>query len=209
MGDPRYDVLYDYGGFVRSAPIEAPKGWKSLDAYLADLAQALHGLHTLSAHPFDQSVRGGAQVSLLGSADPAVAALPQALEAPIRAYVDALGKGEGPLRKRNTGAWTFKGMWSVKLASAGFHTNHIHNDGWLSSACYIELPDLPAEDAEKAGWLKLGEPGFTTKPPLGPEQFVRPEPGSLILFPSYMWHGTVPFQSKTPRLSVAFDLVPA
>jgi hypothetical protein len=31
----------------------------------------------------------------------------------------------------------------------------------------------------------------------------------LVLFPSYFWHGTIPFQSPQPRLTVAFDAVPA
>ena len=37
---------------------------------------------------------------------------------------------------------------------------------------------------------------------------VRPQPGMLVLFPSYFWHGTVPFKSDQPRLTVAFDAVP-
>ncbi|HUL47329.1 MAG TPA: putative 2OG-Fe(II) oxygenase [Steroidobacteraceae bacterium] len=32
---------------------------------------------------------------------------------------------------------------------------------------------------------------------------------SAVLFPSYFWHGTVPFASEQPRLTVAFDVVPA
>jgi hypothetical protein len=30
----------------------------------------------------------------------------------------------------------------------------------------------------------------------------------LVLFPSYFWHGTVPFSSEQARLTVAFDAVP-
>jgi hypothetical protein len=30
----------------------------------------------------------------------------------------------------------------------------------------------------------------------------------LALFPSYMWHGTVPFTQGAERLTIAFDLVP-
>jgi hypothetical protein len=37
---------------------------------------------------------------------------------------------------------------------------------------------------------------------------VRPELGLLVLFPSYFWHGTLPFHSEQPRLTVAFDVVP-
>jgi hypothetical protein len=84
----------------------------------------------------------------------------------------------------------------------------VHHEGWLSSACYIALPDAVAHSPGREGWLKFGEPGVATQPRLGPEHFVQPECGRLVLFPSYMWHGTVPFGGDTPRLSVAFDLLP-
>jgi hypothetical protein len=38
---------------------------------------------------------------------------------------------------------------------------------------------------------------------------VKPEAGKLVLFPSYMWHGVEPFESDAPRLTVAFDALPA
>ncbi len=47
-----------------------------------------------------------------------------------------------------------------------------------------------------------------TRPKLEAEHFVKPPPGLLVLFPSYMWHGTVPFSGEAPRLTVAFDLIP-
>jgi len=31
----------------------------------------------------------------------------------------------------------------------------------------------------------------------------------LAVFPSYMWHGTVPFEDTQPRLTIAFDMVPS
>ena len=35
-----------------------------------------------------------------------------------------------------------------------------------------------------------------------------PEPGLLVLFPSYMWHGTVPFHDTAARTTIAFDVIP-
>jgi Putative 2OG-Fe(II) oxygenase len=37
---------------------------------------------------------------------------------------------------------------------------------------------------------------------------VQPVLGRLVLFPSYMWHSTVPFRGPTPRTTIAFDVVP-
>ena len=61
----------------------------------------------------------------------------------------------------------------------------------------------------REGWLKFGEPAFATRPILPAQHFVRPEPGLLALFPSYMWHGTVPFRTDESRLTIAFDVLPA
>ena len=211
MGDDvRRAERDDYDGLVRARTIDAPKGWADLPAYLRDLAAGLERLHTTEAHPIGQSLRGGTQTNanLLESDDPAVRAFPQAVDGAIRAYMAALGPGDDPVRRRNTGKYRFSGIWSVRLRTSGHHADHIHPAGWLSSACYIAVP--PVVDAGgHEGWIKFGEPGVPTRPPLGPERFEKPEPGKLVLFPSYMWHGTVPFSGDVPRLTVAFDLVPA
>ena len=83
----------------------------------------------------------------------------------------------------------------------------MHPRGWLSSAFYVDVPPALAEGRQ--GWLKFGEPGPPTGPRLGPEHWVQPQPGLLALFPSYMWHGTAPFGGEAPRLTIAFDIVPA
>jgi hypothetical protein len=64
------------------------------------------------------------------------------------------------------------------------------------------------EDAERrSGWIKFGEPKFHV-PGATPEKFVQPAAGTLVLFPSYMWHGTTPIHGDEPRMTIAFDVVP-
>jgi hypothetical protein len=79
--------------------------------------------------------------------------------------------------------------------------------GWLSSAFYVALP--AAIERGREGWIEFGRPGVPTEPALDAEHAIKPEPGLLVLFPSYMWHGTVPFSGEDPRLTIAFDLTPA
>ncbi len=211
LGDPRYRRLYDYR-CVMPMLIDTPEGWPDLEHYLADLAAGLGRLHVHHAHPTFQSLRGGSQVDLRFDRveDAAVKAFAQAIDGPIRRYMAAIAAGEEIWQRRNTGAYRLSGAWSVRLRPHGHHVNHVHPDGWLSSACYIELPTLD-DDAGHAGWIQFGQPGMPTQPPLAAEHFVKPQPGLLVLFPSYMWHGTVPFEGPpgATRLTIAFDVVPA
>jgi tetratricopeptide (TPR) repeat protein len=203
-GDFRYAELYDYRAFVRSYTLAAPPGWSSVDAYVADLAQALRAAHTTCNHPFGQSIKQGTQATTILDHDhPALRALPAALDPPIRQYLEDLGPGADPHRSRNRGDYAIHGVWSIRMSAGGRHVDHVHPQGWISSACYLVVPDAP----EPEGWLKLGEPGARTPTPCPPELFVQPAPGKLVLFPSYMWHGTVPFSGEGERLTFAFDLI--
>jgi hypothetical protein len=82
----------------------------------------------------------------------------------------------------------------------------VHPQGWLSSAYYVELPDI-VDDDSRAGWLKFGEPNMPIAD-CPPDHYVKPAAGLLVLFPSYVWHGTVPFTEGGRRLTAAFDVVP-
>jgi len=211
LGDERYGELCDYRQLVLPLAIEPPPPWRDLAHFLADLKASLDRLHDPGGHALlFQSLRHGTETTrdLTRSADPAVRGLFQAFAAPIGRYLEHVGRGAGPLRRRNGGTWRFNGSWSVRLRDRGFHMSHVHPRGWVSSAFYVELPDTVAAGRTDEGVLSFGKPGILTTPTLEAEYTVRPVPGMLVLFPSYCWHGTVPFQSPQPRLTVAFDVVP-
>lgn len=211
LGDQCYHELLDYQHLVRADLIDVPPGWASLDAYLDELAADLERIHVLHAHPVGNSLREGSQIPLVPQDSPfaSIRAFPRAIDGPICRYVQAIGVGNDPMRKRNTGRYRIGGIWSVRLRPHGFHVNHYHPEGWISSACYLHLPRA-VERPGGEGWLKFGEPAFPTRPALEPEYFIRPKPGLLALFPSYMWHGTVPFagEPEDTRVTIAFDVVP-
>jgi tetratricopeptide (TPR) repeat protein len=211
LGDEHYAQLCDYRNLVVPAQLEPPAPWRDLPAFLADLTVSLNSLHDPQGHALlFQSLRHGTETTqdLSRSTDPAIRGLFSAFAAPIQHYLEHIGHGEDPLRRRNNGRWRFNGSWSVRLHSSGFHTNHTHPRGWISSACYIGLPDCMSDERSDQGVLTFGEPGIATTPALGAEYSVRPQVGMLVLFPSYFWHGTVPFRSQQARLTVAFDAVP-
>lgn len=211
LGDERYGRLCDYRRWVVPYQLESPPQWRNLADFLADLTQSLGKLHDALRHPLlFQSLRRGTETTedLARSTNPEVQALFKAFDAPIRDYIARIGRGDDPLQRRNAGTYHFNGSWSVRLRTSGFHHNHVHPRGWISSACYIELPDGMSDPQSCGGILTFGEPGILTTPALLAEHEVRPEPGMLVLFPSYCWHGTVPFEGNGTRLTVAFDAVP-
>ncbi len=208
-GDPAYASLYDYERFVRVYDLEPPSGWRSMAELNAALETLLTARHTLARHPFDQSMRFGTQTmgDLQRDSDPAIQAVLHAFLEPIADYRMKLGEDAShPLSARNSGESRYVGCWSVQLAQHGFHVNHLHPEGWLSSAYYVAVPTETADARERSGWIKFGEPALPV-PGVEADFAVQPRPGRLVLFPSYMWHGTTAIRGTEPRLTMAFDVV--
>ena len=57
--------------------------------------------------------------------------------------------------------------------------------------------------AMRCTWL-----AFVTGMIPGITGFVQPSAGLLVLFPSYLWHGTNAIQGSQVRTTIAFDAVP-
>jgi Flp pilus assembly protein TadD len=211
LGKDRYGELYDYGHLVRVFDLETPRGWSSMAELNRALAATLGDRHRFSTQPLDQTLRNGTQTlrSLLTDPDPAVQAILKAFAAPIEEYRRTLGTApDHPLSRANVGASKFTGAWSVRLHRNGYHVNHYHPEGMLSSAYYVEVPPETRDTELRSGWIKFGEPRYPV-PGLTPAHFVQPRPGRLVLFPSYMWHGTNAIHGSDARLCIAFDVRPA
>jgi uncharacterized protein (TIGR02466 family) len=85
----------------------------------------------------------------------------------------------------------------------------MHPLGWLSAVYYVSLPPDMNNTGPTAGGLEFGRPPqrFYCQPS-PPTYSIEPREGRLIVFPSWFWHQTMPFQSSAPRVSIAFDVVP-
>jgi tetratricopeptide (TPR) repeat protein len=213
-GDERASWLNDYDRFVRPILLEPPASHGSLEGFLSDLAETLTALHPTAAHPLEQTLRGGTQTpgELFNRREPIIQALRQQIEKAVCSYIDSLPDDpDHPFLRRKAGRFAFSGSWSVCLKSDGFHVNHVHTKGWISSACYIELPDAmkSATESDKSGWIRFGQSPLDLGEQDVVARWVRPEEGVLVLFPSYTWHGTEAFASDAVRMTVAFDMVPA
>lgn len=201
-GEDRAQWLDGSPPYVRSFDLGLTTG------ELAELAALLRSLHTDQAPHLEQSVRGGTQTDrpLFFRHEPIIQLTKQRILGAIAAYVDALPARDAahPLLGTVRGDILFEGSWSVRLAGGGFHVSHIHPRGWISSAFYVSLPNGGLGEAP-AGWLVFGAPPPELGLELEPYLRVEPRPGRLVLFPSTMWHATLPFATGE-RLVIAFDV---
>ncbi len=186
--------------------------WRSIDLALpfdiADLAGDLRTLHVARQHPAGQSMRNGTQTrgSLFLRRERRIQQLKAAISDAVKCYVGSWPDFDAghPLLRHKEQTLDFAGSWSVRLNAQGFHVSHIHPAGLISSACYIALPPMMG-GAEKAGWLNIGDAPPELATGLQPYDIIEPRVGRLVLFPSYLFHGTRPFE-EGERLSVAFDM---
>jgi Flp pilus assembly protein TadD len=210
LGKELHNYLYDYDRLVKVFELDAPAGWSSISEFNDALKAALNERHKFLQHPLDQTLRNGTQTSrsLLSESNEVIRSVLKAFETPISNYREYLGNDSlHPMSSRNFGDTEMTGAWSVRLNCQGFHVNHFHPDGWLSSAYYVDIPKETEDPQSKSGWIKFGEPRYKI-PNLTPERFIQPRAGQLVLFPSYMWHGTTPIFGGEHRMSIAFDVVP-
>jgi hypothetical protein len=205
-GDSRSEWLEKDARFVKI--IDLTDALPPLD----QLAETLRSLHLARGEYLDQSVRGGTQTDgpLFSRIDPVIRSLRAAVVRAVEGHVAELPPPDEDhplLKHRRDRRVRFSGSWSVRLRSGGRHSNHVHPQGWISSALYVALPNPTADEPDDAGWLTLGEPDEKLQLELGPWRKIEPKPGRLVLFPSWMWHGTVPI-CEGERLTVAFDVSP-
>ena len=211
MNDERDEHLNGYDTLIQSTELEPPDGFSSMEDFNAELNGWLDQVHPQTREYLNQSLRGGTQTPdlLFGQGHVLVTKLQTRIDEALTRYIAALKDDERhPFLARRARKFGYAGSWSSRLRDCGFHVNHIHPDGWISSCYYVAVPDAVKDPQQRQGWIKFGEPtmAVTLKEPI--RRAIQPVPGRLVLFPSYMWHGTVPFHDAQPRTTIAFDVVP-
>ena len=96
--------------------------------------------------------------------------------------------------------------WYIKLKKQGQLKSHMHEEGWLSGVFYLKIPK-PLKINEGSINLSLQGLDYPYDKSL-PNFYYAPKPFDLILYPSSLFHYTVPFTSNDERHSIAFDVTP-
>ena len=203
--------LYDFDRFVTRISLTPPPGSGDIDAFNETLATAVREAPSLVWEPPNRVTRNGAVTQdLLAAPSPPVRNLERALRAAIDAYRETLtADPESPFLSRIPRRYRLTLIASI-LTAGGRHPPHIHESAWLSGVYYVAVPkQIGAESADRGGWLEFGRPDHDLPEGSTFHCVSRPpQAGTALLFPSYVFHGTLPFDGPGERIGIAFDAYP-
>ena len=202
--------LADVEKFLHATELGVPKEFADLDAFNTALADHICAHPSLVDAPASNATRQGKHSGeLLIEPKGPMAGWEARLREAIEEYRAALPGdashpfvGSLPERYRLT-------AWSVVLERQGHQIPHIHPSAWLSGVYYVALPPAVAASSEDtAGWIEFGQPPDHYHGEVAPELALeKPREGLVVLFPSYFYHRTIPFDTTGRRISIAFDVV--
>ncbi len=212
MGDQstRQDLVR-FESLIQVRQPDPPAGYEDLNAFHQDLIQVLQDHPTLVWERPPQSTRSGSQTGNLVEdlTDPLPALRGMITEQAQQGVQSLTADPDHPFLKDLPEELRLTDLWGVVIKTGGHQTPHIHPSAWLSGVYYLAVPEtISPEDAEGKGWIEFGQ---------APDRFrcqstqqthrICPEVGKMILFPSYLYHHTIPHPGEQERISVAFDLV--
>lgn len=108
---------------------------------------------------------------------------------------------------------TAKSMWMEGWINInpqhGYNGPHSHGSSMWSGCYYVKQP---YQESDNAGAIQFLSPLLLpdNMRDLGGKTFrsgitLRPQPGDLLLFPSYLTHWVIPNESEEDRISIAFN----
>ena len=175
--------------------------------FLADLVAMLER-QPMVWEPFGKSTVSGYQTPavLFNRPEGPLAELQGILEDHIGQYSSEAFNESGIFLDQFPARYTLQ-AWYGKLIKGGHRKPHIHPSGWLSGVFYIQCPRGGDKDEGAIDFSTWGY-GYPLINKNYSRHRHRPKNGDLVLFPSSLFHGTVPIHTDEERLIVAFDLVP-
>ena len=97
--------------------------------------------------------------------------------------------------------------WIVTMDKGGALSPHNHPNGWLSGVYYLSVPEkVNKHDANIK--FSLIHPDYPHSDAKFPDLEINTKDSRLVLFPSSLYHQTIPFYDSNKRICIAFDFQP-
>jgi hypothetical protein len=188
--------------FVQRLELPPPPGYQPGEGFRDSVRAEILANPTLHPDPAAHTTRNGLRTLAFPlPADRAAPALLDTIRDSIAAYAAGL-EGDHPFVKSRPEMASFT-AWAIVLRAAGHQQLHHHPKPWMTGVYYVAAPAL----AGNAGALRIGTlPPWAGVEPPWTVLDVPPRPGTLVLFPSFVPHETLPTGSESERISIAFDV---
>lgn len=197
--------------FIRRVLFQDMAPFESVEEFNRALSRDIREHPTLQWEPVGLAARGGALTGeLLDNPTEAIRVFERNLRHAIDEWRAELERRPGHPFLGGIPETYRLNTWATVVPAQGEISTHIHEESWLSGAYYALLPDsLGKDDSDRSGWIEFGRP--SPELPSVPDdalRWIRPHEGLLLLFPSYLFHRTLPFQGDGERISLSFDIEP-
>ena len=110
--------------------------------------------------------------------------------------------------------WSIKEMWVNVLDTGGHQAMHNHANSFASGVVYLTAahPDTQTVFMKSPGGIDFAfrnDHARTTPGPYGADKWISPapEPGDMVLFPSYLMHAVPPNPGER-RVTLSFNAIP-
>lgn len=134
--------------------------------------------------------------------------LARLIEREVGVYRASLAGRDAEFARAFPKATVFNSAWYVKMRQGGHLTSHIHETGWASGVVYLSMPPRAVGSEDGCIEFSLDGDGYPREHDRFPRRVVAPQVGDVVLFPSSLFHRTIPFAAEQDRVCVAFDLAP-
>lgn len=97
--------------------------------------------------------------------------------------------------------------WLIVMNKGGNLGGHMHKEGWLSGSIYLARP-IKQEKEDGDIIFSLHGSNYPQEGKSFPSKVLEIEKGDMVLFPSSIFHATLPFDADEKRITLAFDIIP-
>ncbi len=201
-----------FNRIIHTVEVETPEKFESQELFIDALASHVLDHPTLSNGGETHATRNGLHTGNLREFDMGpITYLEKFISNSIEGYIQFLQQNPTTncIASLRPTKWKLN-IWAVVMNKQGHQVPHFHPDAWASGVFYVKLPVATFEQQrDREGWIEFGAP---TEEFLSVNQYrvksIEPKVGSMLLFPGYLTHRTIPFSSDELRISIAFDIVP-
>jgi len=145
--------------------------------------------------------------NLLQRSEPSFQRLAALIRAKAKAYQRHFADADDDIIRLFPKQLEFASSWYLRMKQGGYLTSHIHEEGWISGCVYLQLPDK-GDGHEGSFEYSADGDDYPRLHDNFPSRIVDQAVGDLVLFPSSLFHRTLPFHSEQERVCVAFDIKP-